>query len=123
MDAITVTLEAPDSVRAGDPVPYAVIMANRSDRQEEVHLQGREVVFDVTIAKEGGGPVWRRLADEVVEAILRLDTFEPGETRRLEGVVDSSILKPGRYVMHATVPTETGALVSPARPLQVIGQT
>lgn len=121
MDAITVRIEAPESVREGDPIPYAVIVANESDHQQEVHLQGREIVFDVTVAREHGRPLWRRLAGEAVEAILRLDTFSAGESRRLEGLIDSRVLKPGHYVMQAMVPTETGTLASAPHPLQVIG--
>ena len=117
MSDIAVTLEAPESARAGDRIPYAVIIGNESDNPQDVHLQGRDIVFDVVLAREDGEPVWRRLEGEAAQAILRLDTFAAGERRRLEGYIESGRIAPGRYTPQALVPTETGVLVSATSPI------
>jgi hypothetical protein len=117
MSEISVRLEAPEFASPGEPVSFAVVVVNHHSHAVDVHLQGRDIVFDVTVTGEGGRLVWRRLGDGATQAILRLDTFAPGESRRLEGVWDQrdsngGLVEPGFYTLQATLPTDGEPLVS-----------
>ena len=124
MRSIRVTLEAPHSAGAGETIPFVVVLANPSDAALDTHLQGREIIFDVTVSDKSGKPVWHRLANAVTQAILRLDTFAPGEARRLYCEWDQRTPEGGRvargsYTVHASVPTESGSLESERQELKL----
>ena len=124
MRSLAVTLEAPDSANAGEIIPFAVVLANESGSPLDAHLQGREIIFDVTVSDKRGNPVWHRLANAVTQAILRLDTFAPGEVRRLycdwdQRTSEGDSVARGSYLVHASVPTESGSLESEPKELKL----
>ncbi len=124
MSDITVRLDAPEFASPGTPVRYAVVIANEGEAAIEVHLQGREILFDLTVTAEGGKTVWRRLGEGAAQAILRLDTFAAGESRRLEDVWDQRdshgrLVEAGFYTLQATLPTDAEPLVSQDRLLHI----
>ncbi len=124
MSLLEVTLDAPDSAGEGEFIPFTVILTNRSDSPLHMHLQGRDIIFDVSIEDNEGKVVWHRLAGSFTQAILRLDTFAPGEVRRLHSQWDqrASNGKPvnrGSYFARASVPTESGVLESQPRVLKL----
>jgi hypothetical protein len=110
----TVLLVAPESAVRGQPVAIAVVMENPSDKPLDLHLQGREIVFDVTVTADDGHLVWQR-DNGVTQAILRLETLAPGASIRLEEVWDQTDLsgqpvEAGLYTIHGTVPTDSEPL-------------
>ena len=110
MSECTVILVAPDSALLRQPVPIAVVIGNPSDEPVDLHLQGREIVFDIMVTGDDGHPVWQR-ENGVTQAILRLETLAPGASIRLEDVWDQTDLsgqpvEAGSYTIHGTVPTD-----------------
>jgi len=110
MSECTVILVAPDSALLRQPVPIAVVIGNPSDEPVDLHLQGREIVFDIMVTGEDGHLVWQR-ENGVTQAILRLETLSPGASIRLEDVWDQTGLsgqpvEAGMYTIHGTVPTD-----------------
>ena len=124
-DSIRLWLEAPDEVRAGDPVPITLHVENISDGPLDLYLTGRPIAFDLVVTGPDGAVVWRRLEGEVVSAILRLETLDPGETLVLEDRWDQRSdagepVAPGLYRVHGELPAEDGPLVSPTATLRII---
>jgi len=123
-DTLAVTLDAPDSVRAGEPVPVTISITNQSGRSLTLHLQGREIVFDVTVSREDGIPVWRRLAGAAVQAILRVEQLEAGGEIILRATwsqqdATGKPVRPGTYYLQGSVPTDGDPLVTPPRELKI----
>lgn len=97
---------------------------NVSGESLDLYLQGRTIAFDVVVTDADGSVVWRRLEGEVIPAILRIETLEPGATLELEAHWDqrSNIgqpVAPGRYTVHGEFLTEGDPLVTPAAPLWI----
>ncbi len=125
MNHLQVTLEAPDVAAAGEPVAYAVVIRNIGSQSLDLHLQGREPIFDLRVTDEAGVTAWRRLEGQSVQAILRLDTLDPGESMTLEDVwgqrdASGRFVAPGLYTLQAEVPTDAQSLMSQTRPLRVV---
>lgn len=78
-DPLRLRLEAPDGVRAGEPVPLRLVLENHGDRAVAVELGGAPIAFDFVVVGPDGSEVWRRLEGMPVEAILQLHTLGPGE--------------------------------------------
>jgi hypothetical protein len=93
-------------------VPIVLRLTNRTERPLTFALQGRPLAFDVTVAREDGIVVWRRLAGQVVTAILAVRTLEPAETLTFEAVwngrtAEGVAAQPGRYMVTGSLPTDT----------------
>ncbi len=127
MNDIHVRIEAPEFVDARTQVPYSVVITNEGDSLTDLHLQGREIVFDLSVTGDGGALVWRRMEGQVAQAILRLATLAPDESLTLSDVWDQrdlsgTFVEPGFYTLQASVPTDGEPLLSRDRLLQVIGE-
>ena len=115
-DSLRVALLVPDEARAGTDVPIEVHVQNTSERKLELNLQGREIVFDLTVSQVDGTVVWRRLEGVATQAILRLEPLAPKEVLTLRGVwpKEANQVAAGEYEVFASIPTDTLALQSPA---------
>ena len=123
MRPCTVRLVAPESALQHQPVAIAVVIENPSDEPVDLHLQGREIVFDVMVTGEDGHLVWQR-ENGVTQAILRLETLAPGAAIRLEEMWDQTDLSgqpvdAGLYTIHGTVPTDSEPLYTQDHQLDV----
>jgi hypothetical protein len=125
-DSVAFRVDVPAAARAGEPVPIVLRLTNRTERPLTFALQGRPLAFDVTVAREDGTVVWRRLAGQVVSAILAVRTLEPAETLTFEAVwngrtADGAAARPGRYRVTGSLPTDTptGLTTLPA-PLELL---
>lgn len=124
-DSLRLWLEVPDQVRAGESVPVTLRVENVTDRTLNLHLTGRTIAFDLTVADEDGAVVWRRLEDEVVPAILRLETLAPRDTLVLEDTWEQrsnagKSVAPGAYTMRGELLSEEQALAFPPVPLRIL---
>jgi Intracellular proteinase inhibitor len=113
-DSMRVEIVVPPKVAAGVPVPIAIRIGNTTDRAIELHLQGRTVVFDLTVSR-GDAVVWRRLEGESVTAILQLRTLAPGEVLELKDTWRQEDgtgrpVGPGKYSVTGMVPTDAAPL-------------
>ena len=111
IDTLTLELDVPGEVPAGDPVPITVRLRNTSSGPIELHLLGRVIVFDLVVTDSAGGVIWQRLEGETVMQILRLDTLEPGATLALSHEWDQRTntgepVPPGAYTVRGSVPTD-----------------
>lgn len=109
-----VEMVVPPNVAAGAPVPMAIRIANVAGRPLELHLQGRTVIFDLTVRRDHR-VVWRRLEGEATQAILRLRTLAPGEVLELEDTWRQedragNRVGPGEYSVSGTVPTDAAPI-------------
>ena len=105
--------------RREDPVHFIVRLANEHDEPVDLYLRGRDITFDVIVARAKGPIVWQRLQGQVIQAILRLETLGPLEAIELEGEWNLRDNKGrhvgyGSYEMKAVVLTDdTMSLESP----------
>jgi hypothetical protein len=78
-DTLRLHLQIGDSIPRGRTVPVVLRIENVSGRALDLYLRGREPTFDLLVFREGEpDPVWRLLEGEVIPAILRVDSLEPG---------------------------------------------
>jgi hypothetical protein len=78
-DSLEFTVRVPASVHAGDAVRIRLRLANLSPQSIELHLQGRETVFDVVVLDASGAEVWRRLGATPAPAIEQLRPLAAGD--------------------------------------------
>jgi hypothetical protein len=76
--ALTIWLEVPAEVRAGEIVPLKLKLKNSSDRPVELTLGGRPA-YDFVVARPGGTEIWRWLHGQEIQAILEQKALSPGE--------------------------------------------
>jgi len=125
-DSVAFRVHAPSSVRAGEPVPIELILTNRTERPLTIYLQGRPLAFDITVRRQDGDTIWRRLEGQVVSAILAVRTLAPAESLTFEAVWDGrdssgKPAPPGRYQITGRLPTDTPeGLTTLPTPLQVV---
>lgn len=125
-DSIAFRVHAPTSVHAGEPVPIELVLTNRTERPITLYLQGRPLAFDVTVTREDGRLVWRRLEGQVVSAILAVRALAPAESLTFEVVWDGRLpggapIPAGQYRITGSVPTDQPeALTTPPVPLQIL---
>ncbi len=125
-DSLAFSIHVPESVRAGEPVPIALRIRNRTDGPVELHLLGRTIAFDIVVTSEDGTPVWRRLEGQAVQSILQLRTLAPGETLEFSDRWDQrrrggAAVPPGPYRVHGELPTdEPEPLRTPPVPLLIL---
>lgn len=108
-DTLRLEVQVAAEVRQGDAVPIVLRLVNISARTIEVHLQGRETVFDLIVREAEGGIVWRRLEGETAMAILALRPLAPGAAFEFRHVWDQRDragrpVPPGRYHVTGEVP-------------------
>lgn len=125
-DSVAFRVHAPASVRAGEPVPIELVLTNRTHRPLTLYLQGRPLAFDITVRREDGTVVWRRLEGQVVSAILAVRELAPAQSLTFEGAWDGRLsdgcpAPPGRYQVAGRLPTDTpeGLTTAPAA-LQIL---
>lgn len=95
----------PSRARVGRRAPFTLRLRNPSRQPVEAHFLGREIVFDVVVARADGAVVWRRLERGVGPSILQLRTLRPGES--LEWRDDTWLPKePGRYKAQGILPSD-----------------
>ncbi len=110
-DSLGFELVVPAEVRVGEPVPITLRLTNASDRPLELHLLGRTIAFDISVARESGPEVWRRLEGAVIPGILRVEVLAPGQTLELRDVWRQRTgagepVGPGTYTVQGILPTE-----------------
>lgn len=125
-DSLRLWLDVSAEVRAGEPVPITLRAENITERSRDLYLTGRTIAFDLTVTNEDGAVIWRRLEDEVIPAILRLETLEPGETLSLDDTWeqrsnDGEPVAPGTYTVRGEILTEEEPLVTPEVALRITG--
>ena len=103
----------------GAPVPITLRIANTGERPIELHLQGRTIVFDLTV-RRGAAVVWRRLEGESVPAILQIRMLAPGEVLELKETWDQQV-GPGAYSVSGEIPTDGAPLRAGPVPLTISG--
>jgi hypothetical protein len=125
-DSVAFRVHAPTSVRVGEPVSIELVLTNRTERRLTLYLQGRPLAFDITVRREDGGVVWRRLEGQVVSAILAVRELAPAESLTFEAVWDGRLrdghpAPPGRYHIAGRLRTDTpeGLTTLPV-PLQIL---
>jgi len=111
-DPLMLALVAPVEVRPGAPVPFTLRLTNVTDQPVDAHFLGREITYDIVVAREDGTVVWRRLAGAVVPGILQVRTLKPHETLELRDVWrqranDGSAVPPWSYTVWATLPSDS----------------
>jgi len=125
-DSLRLDLDVPARVTAGDPVPMTLRVENVAERPVDLYLTGRTIAFDLIVEDEAGTVVWRRLHDQVVEQILRVEQLASGDTLVLEDTWnqrsnDGAPVAPGGYTVRAEVLTEDEPLVAGPEPLRIVG--
>ena len=125
-DSVAFRVHAPTSVHVGEPLPIELVLTNRTERPLTLYLQGRPLAFDITIRREDGSVVWRRLEGQVVSAILAMRQLAPAESLTFEAVWDGRRsggrpVAPGRYQIVGSLRTDTpeGLTTLPV-PLQIL---
>lgn len=124
-EGAVVSLEVPDSVAVGSPVPIRIRVTNETSAPLDLYLRGREITFDITVADSSGNAVWRRLEGQVIPAIVQIRTLAPGETLVLDDRWDQisrngSQVPPGGYLVRGEVLTDgERPLEGPGVPLEI----
>ena len=127
-EGAVVTLEMPETVNVGTPVPIRIRVRNESSSPLDLYLRGREPTFDIAIADSSGDAVWRRLEGEVTQAVLQLKTLAPGEVMELSHTWDQKSQRGqqvplGRYVVKGSLVTDgQSTLESPPATLEITRQ-
>jgi hypothetical protein len=85
-DSLRLELDVPAEARVGSTVPITLRARNSDDRPIDLYLRGRTIAFDIIVRRSDGEVVWRRLANEIIPAILRLETLAPREVLELHAV-------------------------------------
>lgn len=124
-DSPEFTVRVPATVHAGEPVRVRLRLANVSSHTIEVHLQGRETVFDVVVLDAAGAEVWRRLGGTPALAILQLRPLAAGDSIEFVATWDQTDragrqVPTGTYRVFGELPGDAPApLRSAPVPLQV----
>lgn len=124
-DSLRVSLAVQETAMQDDTVLVTFRAENISTRTLTIYLLGRTPTLDIRVTNAEGVEVWRRLEGEVVPAVLRVETLQPGgavivsepwnlRTKRGESI------PPGRYSIHAELVLESGVLRSGEASLQVL---
>jgi hypothetical protein len=103
-DSIEVIISSPTYAKLGDAVPIGVVVRNNTDRRIDLHLTGRETVFDIFIERADSSLVWRRLANTAVQQILQLKPLAAGASFTLSDHWRPA--EPGEFMVRAELPTD-----------------
>jgi hypothetical protein len=123
-DSLQLDLLVPAEVEAGAAVPLRLHVRNTSGRSIELYLRGRSITFDIVVTDAGGATVWRRLAGEVIPAIIRLETLDAGAALELRAewrqvTQAGARVAPGSYRVHGELLTDGPALATPPATLRI----
>ena len=110
---VTVLLDVPARVRAGEEVQIAATLVNRGEETESVPAAGPDIV--ITDAR--GAEVWRRSRHAGDAAPAPSTTLKPNEMRGSGYTWDQTNdagqrVAPGTYRVRATIPSGPGEAVS-----------
>lgn len=111
-DSLTLEIDVPPEVPAGEPVPITLRAKNLGAQPLDLYLRGREIAFDI-IVTGAGGVVWRRLEGRKAAAILQVRTLRPGESLELSDTWGQQTSRgipagPGDYMVEGSLPMEAG---------------
>ncbi|HEY0672551.1 MAG TPA: BsuPI-related putative proteinase inhibitor [Longimicrobiales bacterium] len=107
-DSVLISISAPRAAAVGDEIPISIVVENNRDRQIDLNLTGRDIVFDIVVARADSSIVWRRLAHTTVQQILHLKTLP---ARGAFTVSDRWMpTEPGEYTIGAELPTDSSPL-------------
>jgi hypothetical protein len=103
-----VTLIVPVTVPRGIPVPIRMQFENTTPDPLELILRGREPAYDFVVTAASGKVVWRRLAGEMVFAILRIEIINPGQILEFRDSWDQhdnagDLVPPGTYTLRGVI--------------------
>ena len=97
----------PSYAVVGQDVPINIVVRNNTDRAVQLHLTGRETIFDITVMRADSAIVWRRLRDGV-QQILQLRTLGPSESFTVGDRWRAT--EPGEFMIKAELPTDAAAI-------------
>ena len=123
-ESLRLELAVPNRARVGEPVPIALRVINVGERPIDLYLQGRTIVFDIVVEGAAGDVVWRRLAGQTTQAILRLEVLAPGDTLELRDTWNQRtnrgvVVGPGTYTLRGLLPTDARPLETPPASLRI----
>ncbi len=123
-DSVRVELVVPERVSLGEPAEIILRLENISDRSLDLYLRGRTIAFDVVITRKDGTLVWRRLQDEAIPAILRIEVLKPGAVLELEDTWDQrgnggAPVPADEYRIRGEILTEFEPLVTASEALRI----
>jgi hypothetical protein len=123
-DSLRLEVVIPDRIAHGEPVPIKLRAENMSGRILELYLRGREIAFDIVVSDREGQVIWRRLEDEIIPGILRIERLEPGGCLEAEDAwpqrgSGGQMVPPGSYRVHGEWLTEGEPLITPVRKLEI----
>lgn len=123
-DSLELSLEVPQQVRAGAATRMSIRVENTSGGPLDLYLRGREIAFDLIVENAHGEVVWRRLEEEVIQAVLRIETLQPGAMLELadswdQRANDGDPVPPGTYTVRGEILTDGEPLVTPDAPLRI----
>jgi hypothetical protein len=123
-DSLDLKIDVPAQVRLGESVLITLHVRNTSDRELTLYLRGRTITFDLVISTPDGTEIWRRLANEMVPAIIRIETLPPGGRLTLEDVWhqrsnESAPVTAGRYRVYGELLTDGAPLVSQIQEIDI----
>ena len=110
-DSVLVSISAPRTATKGDVVPITIVVQNNRERTLDLHLTGREIIFDIVIARANKSVLWQRLdANAAHQQIVQLKTLGPGESFSLTENWKAN--ERGAFVVGAELPTDANPLVA-----------
>jgi hypothetical protein len=114
LNSVTLDIVVPAAVRVGEAVPITLRLTNTGRRPGTIYLQGRPVAFDIVITRRDGTPVWQRLDEAVISAILQVRELAPGEVIEFsdtwsQSTNDGESVPPGDYLVTGILPTDPPA--------------
>ena len=123
-DSLELSLEVPQQARVGSRIRMRIRVENTSGEPLDLYLRGREIAFDLIIENAHGAVVWRRLEEEVIQAVLRIETLQPGAALELtdswaQRTNDGEPVQPGTYTVRGEILTDGEPLVTPDAPLRI----
>ena len=118
-DSLSLDLSVPVRARLGSEVTITLTATNRTSRTLELHLGGRDIIFDVIVRDSNERQVWRRLENVVTQSILRLEPLAPGASLVLSDKWTPRSLPPGRYWITASMPTDAAPLEFGPAPIDI----
>jgi Intracellular proteinase inhibitor len=107
-DSVVVEIVAPRYAAVGDTVPINVVVHNNRLREIDLNLTGRELAFDIVVARSDSTIVWQRLRNVVIQPIVQLKTLMPGESFTLTDRWHAA--EAGSFVIGAELPTDSQPL-------------